>query len=197
MAGQLGRGGSRRAGRRRAVERGDNARCTPGVHRASHRGEPPVDPDQAAARRRCALRAHDTRHRRPGEAGPHPRRGDRSHLADRRAAPAPADTRRRGAQRRLLPAGSRRRDAARSSCRRPLLSSAYRRNCAPRSRPTWRRCPRSTRGSSRSMPPSRTGSSSPASTPRSPTPASASTADPRTCPHGTTSARLRCWRSSP
>ncbi len=133
MAGQLGRGGSRRAGRRRAVERGDNARCTPGVHRASHRGEPPVDPDQAAARRRCALRAHDTRHRRPGEAGPHPRRGDRSHLADRRAAPATSDTRRRGAQRRLLPAGSRRRDAARSG-RRPC-----RRAAAARRRPGRRR----------------------------------------------------------
>ena len=55
--------------------------------------------------------APDTGRARPP--GPRTRRGHRPDLADRRAAPEPADPARRGAQRRLLPAGSRRRDAAR------------------------------------------------------------------------------------
>ena len=84
----------------------------PGVHRAPHRGQPPVHPEQAAPAGRRARRPDRARHRRPPAPGPRPGRDHRPDLADRRAAPAPAHPGRRGPQRRVLPAGADRRDGA-------------------------------------------------------------------------------------
>ena len=78
--------------------------------------------------------AHRAGQHRPRPAGPRPRRTRRPDLADRRAAPAPADAGRRGAQRRLLPAGSRRRDAA-GARRRPGGRAGRARRDARRRRP--------------------------------------------------------------
>ncbi len=52
----------------RADARARPARRPPGVHRAPHRGQPPLDPDQAAPRRRRARRRDRAGQRRPAVA---------------------------------------------------------------------------------------------------------------------------------
>ena len=107
-----------------ALDRGDREPGRPSrLHRPPDRGEPALDADQAAPHRRRARDADRARVERAGPAGPRAGRDDRPDLADRRAAPAPADAGRRGPQPHLLPAGAGRRDRAGSERRRSPTSS--------------------------------------------------------------------------
>ena len=115
-----------------AARRARRAGRPAGVHRPPDRGQPPLGADQAAPGRRHPGHPDRARARGAGPAGPRPRRARRPRLADRRAAPAPPDAGRRGPQRRLLPAGPRRRDPARAVGRpRAGGGAARRRRCRP------------------------------------------------------------------